>query len=204
MTEIIRRKSFTDAGVEYETRVWLEEDGVRIRVFQDDRPVGLTFSVSGTMEHDYRAYGHGDAVAALMEMAEGDVRTHARKPRLDRLPGITLPIDVAPATFFERVVTLAEGSETIGAGFVPAKEAGRNLVNVAQLPHDEEEGLVVQLLEIDADTSRVDVETRSWTFSPRRPSRQEYLEATRRVLDPLLRAYAERFGATLRITLDDA
>lgn len=203
MSEIIRQKSFTDLGLEYEARAWLEEDGVRIRVFRDGEPVGLTYSVTGATQDDFRAYGRGDAIRVLMDMAENDVRTHDRKPRGDRLPGITLSIDVDPPTFFARIAEITAGLETIGTGFVPATQAGRNLVNVARLPYDEQEGLVVQLLEIENDSSHVEVETRAWSFSPHRPTREQYLDATGRVLDPLLGTYRSRFGFTPGMSLDD-
>ena len=70
---VIRSHSFTLRGQEYTIRALATESGIEVRAFRGDAPANrFRYSVSWDKEADF-ARDHGDAVRALMQIAENDL-----------------------------------------------------------------------------------------------------------------------------------
>jgi hypothetical protein len=202
MSTVIRTKSFTDAGEEFETRAMATGDGVHVQVFRGEKPVGLAYSVSGAVRHDFAAYVELDAVDHLIDLATRDFENRGSYTRPERLPGITVRADVSDADeFLRRLEQVAEGSTAIGCSYyAKSMKTGVSHVNAVRLPYDDDTSVTVQVLDWGA-APELAVEGRSNPFSVRRPSAEGYVRAVREVLDPLLDLYAQRFGHRLEVTV---
>jgi len=202
MSTVIRTKSFTDVGEEFETRAMATADGVRVQVFRGEKPVGLAYSVSGAMRHDFAAYVGSDAVDHLIDLVTRDFENRSSYTRPERLPGITVRADVPDADeFLRRLEQVAEGSAVIGCRYhAKSMQTGVSHVNAVRLPYEDDTSVTVQVLDWGAAPDLA-VEGRSTPFTIRRPSAEGYVRAVRDVLEPLLDLYAQRFGHRLEVTV---
>ncbi len=67
-------RKFSCGGRDFEVRVNPDSDPMIGKVFENDKPTGITFSISVETHSDFAGIGHGNAVVVLMDAAERYVR----------------------------------------------------------------------------------------------------------------------------------
>lgn len=76
---VTQSRQFTVGETTYETRVAQSDDGFYIRIYQEDKQVSPTYSVTGEVGNDLADDKGLDAVSELMDMAERDLAERLKK-----------------------------------------------------------------------------------------------------------------------------
>ena len=67
-------RKFSCGGRDFEVRVNPDSDPIVGAVFENNKPIGVNFSISVETGSDFTRFGHGNAALVLMDAAERYVR----------------------------------------------------------------------------------------------------------------------------------
>lgn len=121
---------------------------------------------------------------------------------IDRLPGITLKVNVPPPVFLQRIAQIARQTGEFEVGEDEGdEEEGYTFVTLKPTHEARHEGLVGQIIAGVSDPSRVLIEIRAQRWQPHPPTYDVYVRAARNIFTPLLRLYDEEYGAASRLDI---